>query len=82
MEIYRPEERLVYLDEVLEILNWSRSKYNSFNKQTGMKWREELKSAGIIHEQLQGSPPQKRLMAFPSDVRNWMRLKSARGQRI
>jgi len=75
-------EQMVYLPDILKILNWSRSKYNSFNPETGMKWRVELKSAGVIHEQLQGSPPHKRIMAFPSDVRNWMRLKSARGQRI
>jgi len=82
MAVDPTQEVLVYLDEVLAILHWSRSKFYSVNSETGMRWCDELRRSGVIHYQYEGRPPKKRIKGFPSSVRNWMRVKSSRGQRI
>lgn len=73
------EERAVYLPEILKILGWSRSKFNSLNRETGKKWRVELKDDNAIFYQREGSPPHRRIKAFPTKLREWMALKSSKG---
>ncbi|MBW1788374.1 MAG: hypothetical protein JRK53_17420 [Deltaproteobacteria bacterium] len=70
-------EEAVYLQDILKILGWSRSKF--FEK------RRELVAAGVIHYRRErgGSNPRKpRIIAFPSRVQRWIALKSARGETI
>lgn len=63
-----PVETAVYVPDILKILGWSRPKL--------YRRIEELKDAGVIMERLEGSPPRKRLCAFPSVVQRWMVLQA------
>jgi hypothetical protein len=67
-------EIAVPLDSILRILGWSRAKF--FNK------KEELHNCGAIFYINQGRPPRKRIYAFPSRLRNWISLKSSKGEII
>ena len=58
-------EVAVYLDQILEMLGWSRSKFHSKNKH-GVKRYEELANLGAIIYPYEGNPPQKRVCAYPS----------------
>ncbi len=69
-----PEEFAVYLDDILTILGWSRAKF--FNK------KKELDEAGAIFYRYEGRPPQRRICAFPSELRTWIRLKASKGEII
>ena len=75
-------EYAIYLKDILEILGWSKSKFYSFNSETHMKWRDELVRSGVIFYQYEGRPPHKRIKSFPSKLRNWISLKSSKGQII
>jgi len=78
-------EQPVYFHELLDILGWSKSKYYSFNAETGMRWCDELKLAGVVfrqYEKVKGCWPRKRLKALPSRINNWRALKAAKGERI
>lgn len=74
-----PAEDAVYLPEILKILGWSRSKFNSLNPETDKKWRVELLDDHVIFYQHEGSPPHKRIKAFPSDLRKWIHWKISKG---
>lgn len=67
-------EIAVYLDDILEILGWSRTKF--FRK------RMELLKSGAIFYRYQGRPPHKRILAFPSRLKNWTGLKSSQQEII
>jgi len=79
------QERQIYFYEMLAILGWSKAKYYKFNRETGMRWCQELKEAGVVMRQWEKEPGKRaklRLKAFPTRTRNWMALKAAKGQRI
>ena len=65
-------EIAVYKDDILKILGWSYSKYKYR--------RQELVDSGVIFYRYEGIPPQKRLCAFPSKIRDWISLKSSKGE--
>ena len=77
-----PPEDAVYLPEILKILGWSRSKFNSFNRETGKKWRVELLDDNAIFYQYEGRPPHRRIKAFPSTLREWVHWKISKGHRL
>jgi len=63
------EEIAVYFEDVLKILGYSRRKF--FRK------RKELIDAGAIFYRYEGRPPHKRILAFPSRLKNWTGLKTS-----
>ena len=65
-------ETLVGLDHILKMLNWSKTKFYTR--------RQELRDAGVIFYQWEGSPPKWRVRAFPSRIKNWTGLKASRGE--
>lgn len=67
-------EVAVYLDDILLILGWSRAKF--FRK------APELFNSGAIIHRYQGSPPKKRIIAFPSALKSWMSLKASKGEMV
>ncbi len=67
-------EAAVYLDGILKILGWSKAKF--FNH------KEELEACGAIFYRYEGRPPTRRLCAFPSELKTWVRLKAAKGEMI
>jgi len=83
---YNPiEERAVYFYDMLAILGWSKAKYYKFNPETGMRWCDELKRAGVVMRQYEKEPGKRarlRLKILPTRLTNWMGLKAAKGQRI
>lgn len=84
------EEEQVYFPAILRILGWSKTKYYSFNPQTGMRWCDELRGTGVVVEQWERhrgadgklKRSQRYLKAFPWKLRNWIQLKGAKGQRV
>ena len=74
-------EVAVHLDQILEMLGWSRSKFYSKNKH-GVKRYEELASWGAIFYRYEGAPPQKRICAYPSLLKEWVFWKAKRGEII
>ena len=65
-------ETAVHLEDILRILGWSQSKF--------YRRRWELDDLGIIFYRYQGRPPVRRLCAFPSDLRAWIRAKAKKGE--
>jgi len=64
----------LYLDDILIVLGWSRAKF--------YRCKKELLEAGAIFHLFQGSPPQKRIRAHESTLKEWVRNKSANGEMI
>lgn len=67
-------EVAVYRKDILKILGWSRNKFD--------RRRHELDEHGILFHRIQGRPPVRRLCAFPSDLRAWIRAKAKKGEPI
>ncbi len=67
-----PEEIAVYLEDILRILGYKRAKF--FRK------RRELVDAGAIFYRCEGRRHQKRILAFPSRLKNWTGLKASQGE--
>ena len=74
-------EVAVHLNQILEMLGWSRSKFYSKNKH-GVKRYEELASWGAIFYRYEGAPPKKRICAYPSVLKDWVSSKSRKGEII
>ena len=66
------DEVAVGLDQILRMLHWSKTKFYSR--------RQELRAAGVIFYQWEGSPPKWRVRAFPSRIKNWTGFKSSKGE--
>ena len=47
---------------------------------TAMRRKDELRKAGVIFYMTQGRPPKKNVYHFPSRLRAWIGLKSAKGE--
>ena len=45
-----------------------------------ISYREELQNGGFIFYRYEGKPPQKRVCAFPSSLKKWIAIKSAKGE--
>jgi len=67
-------EEAVYLEGILKTLGWSKAKFYYKKK--------ELISSGVVFYRNQGRPPRRRLCAFPSKIKNWVSLKSTKGEMI
>jgi len=68
------QETAIYLDDILKILGWSRAKF--FNR------KDELQQCGAVFCRYEGRPPKKRICAFPSEIRTWIRNKASKGEII
>jgi len=67
-------EVAVYTKDILKVLGWSPRKF--------ARRRWELEQHGILFYRLQGFPPKRRLCAFPSDLRAWIRAKAKKGEYV
>lgn len=67
-------EIAVYLPSILKILGWSREKYYRRHK--------ELHELGVVFIRKQGRPPVRRICAFPSELKTYIRMKSRAGQEL
>jgi hypothetical protein len=67
-------ERAVHLKDILQILGWSRSKF--------FDHKEELENCGAVFIRYEGRPPTKRICAFPSELRSWIRLKASKREML
>jgi hypothetical protein len=67
-------ETAVYLEDILAILGWLRSKF--YTK------KAELEASGVIFCRREGRPPAKRICAFPSELWIWVKLKAANDEMI
>jgi len=65
-------EKAIYLAEILEMLGWSRAKFN--------RNREEMVESGAIFYDYErvGKRVQKRIKAFPDRIRRYATLRSDR----
>lgn len=45
-------------------------------------YREELRAGGFIFYKYVGRPPQRRVCAFPSSLKKWIAIKSAKGEML
>ena len=67
-------EVAVHLQDILRLLGWSERKFYAH--------RDELLECGVIFYRKQGRPPVRRICAFPSELRQWIRLKSRQRETI
>ena len=67
-------ETAVYLKDILKLLRWSERRFR--------RNREELLDAGVIFYRKEGRPRARRVYAFPSELRHWIKLKSRRREPI
>ena len=65
-------EKAVYLEGILKAFGWSRRKFFYRLK--------ALLSDGVVFYRYEGKPPCRRLCAFPSEIRKWIKLKSSKGE--
>jgi len=71
----RPELEIpVPITDILKILGWSRAKF--------FRHRIELVNCGGIFYQREGRPPRRKIKAFPTRLRNWIALKTVKGEAV
>ena len=67
-------ETAIHKEQIKTMLGWGERKF--------YRRRKELMDAGVVFHRYEGSPPKRRVCAFPSRIHKWIRIKTDKGEMI